>query len=154
MPWVGRTIISHAFHIGRIDYEIPDPDEIFPSKARDERRVRLQAVVATVGTEFGYVYDFGDGWEHRLLLEAIALGEPGVFYPRCVQGARSGPPEDVLALAAMKTISTRSPIQTMMSTTNCWHGADRLIAERFDRAAVNQALRKEFSPKTRQRSSG
>lgn len=116
----------HAFHIGRSDYEPPDADESYPSKARDERRVTLQAVVATVGTEFGYVYDFGDGWEHRLLLEGIALADPGVFYPRCVQGARNAPPEDVGSLGTMKITSRRWPIQTTTGTRNCWRGADRL----------------------------
>ena len=41
-----------------------------------------------------YDYDFGDGWEHELTLEAILPQEPRKKYPRCVAGARSCPPED------------------------------------------------------------
>lgn len=41
-----------------------------------------------------YEYDFGDGWYHEILLEAILLPEAEAFYPRCIAGARNGPPED------------------------------------------------------------
>jgi hypothetical protein len=42
-----------------------------------------------------YQYDFGDNWRHRVTLEAIALPAPDVAYPRCLDGARACPPEDV-----------------------------------------------------------
>jgi hypothetical protein len=41
-----------------------------------------------------YEYDFGDGWEHEILLEKILPRDPGVRYPRCIGGARACPPED------------------------------------------------------------
>ena len=41
-----------------------------------------------------YEYDFGDGWEHELTLEAILPRQRGQKYPRCVGGARACPPED------------------------------------------------------------
>ncbi|MGO9019670.1 MAG: plasmid pRiA4b ORF-3 family protein [Syntrophobacteraceae bacterium] len=41
-----------------------------------------------------YEYDFGDGWEHEVLLEGILLKEQGVKYPRCIAGKRTCPPED------------------------------------------------------------
>ncbi len=41
-----------------------------------------------------YAYDFGDGWEHEVLLEGILLKEKGAKYPRCVAGERACPPED------------------------------------------------------------
>jgi hypothetical protein len=42
-----------------------------------------------------YVYDFGDGWRHRIRLERIEQAQPGIEYPGCVAGARACPPEDV-----------------------------------------------------------
>ena len=42
-----------------------------------------------------YTYDFGDGWEHDLLLEEVLSPERDAFYPRCAGGERNGPPEDV-----------------------------------------------------------
>jgi hypothetical protein len=46
------------------------------------------------GISLPYEYDFGDGWEHEVLLEAISLAEPRVKYPVCVAGKRACPPED------------------------------------------------------------
>lgn len=46
------------------------------------------------GQKLRYEYDFGDSWEHDLLLEKILPPEPGVRYPRCIKGKRACPPED------------------------------------------------------------
>jgi Plasmid pRiA4b ORF-3-like protein len=46
------------------------------------------------GTVAQYEYDFGDGWEHELTLEAILPRQAGQKYPLCVDGARACPPED------------------------------------------------------------
>ncbi len=43
----------------------------------------------------GYEYDFGDGWQHEVILEKVTESEPGVRYPRCIDGERACPPEDV-----------------------------------------------------------
>lgn len=85
----------HDFVIGRRSYSLPDPDDdLYERKVTDERRIRLRDVIAQVGTQFEYLYDFGDSWYHDLLLEAILIPEPNVQYPRCVAGERSTPPED------------------------------------------------------------
>jgi Plasmid pRiA4b ORF-3-like protein len=42
-----------------------------------------------------YAYDFGDGWLHSILLEAIQEKEPTTKYPSCIGGERTCPPEDV-----------------------------------------------------------
>ena len=41
-----------------------------------------------------YEYDFGDGWNHEILLEGILLKEKGIKYPMCTGGQRACPPED------------------------------------------------------------
>jgi len=46
------------------------------------------------GTVAQYEYDFGDGWEHELTLEAILPRQAGKKYPLCIGGARACPPED------------------------------------------------------------
>ena len=46
------------------------------------------------GQTMEYEYDFGDGWEHTILLEAILLKEKGISYPRCIGGESACPPED------------------------------------------------------------
>lgn len=41
-----------------------------------------------------YLYDFGDGWYHDIVLEKILTSEVNVHYPRCIAGKRACPPED------------------------------------------------------------
>lgn len=41
-----------------------------------------------------YEYDFGDSWQHEILLEGLLLKEKRVKYPRCLAGERACPPED------------------------------------------------------------
>ncbi len=85
----------HSFTFRKVNYEPPDPeDHHFGRRPRDETRVALNKVVKGVGTEFLYKYDFGDGWKHIVLVEGILMPEEGATYPRCIAGARNGPPED------------------------------------------------------------
>ena len=41
-----------------------------------------------------YTYDFGDNWEHIVLLEKILPREKDLVYPLCIDGQRACPPED------------------------------------------------------------
>ena len=41
-----------------------------------------------------YTYDFGDGWEHDVVVEKILPFATGLAIPICVDGKRNGPPED------------------------------------------------------------
>ena len=57
----------HQFSVGRTYYGVPHPD--FGFEVRDERRVKLNQIAPGEGFKFVYEYDFGDGWEHILLVE-------------------------------------------------------------------------------------
>ncbi len=41
-----------------------------------------------------YEYDFGDSWNHEIVLEGILLKDKTFKYPRCIDGQRACPPED------------------------------------------------------------
>ena len=42
-----------------------------------------------------YTYDFGEDWNHAIILEKILPADPNTTYPICVDGKRACPPEDV-----------------------------------------------------------
>ncbi|WP_102346131.1 IS1096 element passenger TnpR family protein [Bacillus sp. Marseille-P3661] len=41
-----------------------------------------------------YTYDYGDNWEHDIVLEKILPEEPVTYYPRCTKAMRAVPEED------------------------------------------------------------
>ena len=62
----------------------------------DEEKISISKIAKTGRkVRFIYDYDFGDSWQHEILLERILEPEPNVAYPRCIKGARACPPEDV-----------------------------------------------------------
>jgi hypothetical protein len=88
MGW--QNCHMHVFRVGERDYG-PDPEGILGHL--EEAKVRL-ADVAEVGERIGYEYDFGDSWEHELLVEAHSKAEGGQTYPACTAGEGACPPED------------------------------------------------------------
>ncbi len=54
----------------------------------------LRDVLRPRRTTIDYVYDFGDCWEHKLVVTGPRPALPGVAYPNYVGGERNGPPED------------------------------------------------------------
>jgi hypothetical protein len=82
----------HAFEVGGTRYGVPDPD--WDMDDLDENRFRLADVLPKVGMKMRWEYDFGDGWEHDVLVEAIGPPERGVEYPLCLAGRRACPLED------------------------------------------------------------
>ena len=75
-------------------YTMPSFDELVPFQ--DEKRFRLYEVAAKEGLKFLYTYDFGDDWEHGIIVEKI-LEEDVRFVgkPVCIGGENAGPPEDI-----------------------------------------------------------
>ena len=51
-------------------------------------------VIKQEKSKFSYTYDFGDSWEHSILVEKILPKEPKVSYPLCIKAKRACPPED------------------------------------------------------------
>jgi len=54
----------------------------------------LISIVKSGVSRFAYTYDFGDSWEHVLVIEKAQPTAPGQAYPVCVGGKRACPPED------------------------------------------------------------
>ena len=65
----------------------------FGTKIVNEARTTIGDVIGVPGERLLYEYDFGDGWQHELLLEEVLLGDEP-FQQMCVAGERCCPPED------------------------------------------------------------
>ncbi|MDQ3677883.1 MAG: plasmid pRiA4b ORF-3 family protein [Actinomycetota bacterium] len=82
----------HVFTAGGVDYGPPDPDPELDHV--DERRTSLAEVIREPRDRMRYVYDFGDYWQHDVVVEKVLAAESGTRYPRCVTGKGRCPPED------------------------------------------------------------
>lgn len=95
MGWAGYHL--HLFKMknprtGSMD-TIGEPSPDFELDI-DDKNAKMARYFVAEGTKGNYEYDFGDGWEHEIVLEKIILPDPNVNYPRCVTGKRACPPED------------------------------------------------------------
>jgi len=86
----------HDFRVGSQRFGKPLPGEnLFGgSVTASERATRLFNVLPKVGAKAVYTYDFGDSWEHGIVVEKLLAAEAGHNYPACIDGERHGPPED------------------------------------------------------------
>jgi len=80
----------HFFSIAGIDYGQSQPE----FNVRSTDTVKLSQVVKGEKSKFSYTYDFGDSWEHEILVEKELPSSPNTNYPVCITGKRACPPED------------------------------------------------------------
>ncbi len=92
MDWDGGHL--RQFRIQGVDYGIPHEDYEEDNVPEDEREIILKDMPQGDLNGFIYEYDFGDGWEHTVVLEKVLEPQKGVKYPVCLEGKRSCPPDD------------------------------------------------------------
>jgi hypothetical protein len=86
----------HEFEISSKRYINPDhdPDEMDSSSpAFDEKKVKIADVLSKKDC-LKYSYDFGDDWNHSIIVEDIEEPSDIFNYPLCTDGANACPPED------------------------------------------------------------
>ena len=89
---------SHLYELcaGDVGWSTPYPDADWSGDFLDARKARLNDILEDIGTKkLTYIYDFGDGWEHTVTLEAIGPAAAETTYPRLVAAEGRCPPEDV-----------------------------------------------------------
>jgi hypothetical protein len=139
MGWTNSHM--HQFKAGGRYYGGPDPDFGDELKIVDERQVRLDQIAPNVKARFVYEYDFGDSWEHELVVEKIHPPEAGVQYPRCLDGQRACPPDDVGGVWGYQVFldAMRDPDHPEHEDMMEWIGG-KFDPEAFDLRGVNGAL--------------
>jgi hypothetical protein len=60
----------------------------------NERTVHLSSILGRVGSKAIYTYDFGDSWEHSIVLEKRLPVDQNITYPACADGQLACPRED------------------------------------------------------------
>lgn len=96
MGWMDSHL--HVFEVtnprtGGVDrIGVPDPEGWQPVKAGWNQKVRKY--LDSERRRAAYLYDFGDGWEHRITLEKVLPRQDHGSYPTCIAGRRACPPED------------------------------------------------------------
>jgi hypothetical protein len=138
MGWANDHL--HQFMKDRVCYGMSDED--FPSDMLDEVDFRLDQVLKKEKDTLIYEYDFGDSWEHTVVLEKILPFDKDVTLPVCLKGSRACPPEDIGGVGGyeifLKIIADPShpEYEDMLE----WVDED-FNPEYFDLAEVNDLLR-------------
>jgi hypothetical protein len=141
MGWTNSHL--HMFTIRGIRYSESHPDNEI--EMENEMRFNLDKFQFCEKDKFLYEYDFGDSWEHEILIEKILTPDPQARYPFCLDGKRACPPEDVGGVGGYENF-----LETIMDSSNPehdemleWAGED-FQPEFFDKDKVNKRLNMLF----------
>lgn len=129
----------HQFIVGDTCYG--EPSLLDELDMKDESRVRLDEIITGEGFNLGYEYDFGDSWEHAILVEKVRPFDLDQAYPVCLKGARACPPEDVGGVWGYEAFraAIQDPAHPEHEMYLEWVG-EEFDPEAFDVDEVNDAL--------------
>jgi hypothetical protein len=139
MGWTDSHL--HEFTIGNKRYtEYPESKE----DGLPCGRYRLGDLIKQKGRTFQYLYDFGDGWEHELVLEESRYFNPELRTElACLDGQRACPPEDVGGVPGYFEFlnALKDPNHEEHESYVEWSGGS-FDSERFDPESINRELMK------------
>ena len=132
----------YGFRIKGRDFGEPDTeDDIFNLNLVNSHRTKLNKVLTKEKTQFIYDYDFGDSWEHRIVLEKILPVDPDKPYPVCIKGKRACPPEDCGGIWGYYDLLEimKNPNHKEYAEMMDWVGGE-FDTEEFDIEEINRLL--------------
>lgn len=88
--WKNYHLYQYLLH----GIKFGNPELLDDMESINDQVVPFVALAKKEGDTLEYEYDFGDGWNHRILLEKILIEEHTLPFPICLAGERSAPPED------------------------------------------------------------
>lgn len=92
MGWFDCHLWEMAIH-GQT-YGLPMDEDWGTAPRKVASRTRLRDVIAPGRPQIHYAYDFGDYWEHSLIISDVRAGDRSTAYPRFLAGEGNCPPED------------------------------------------------------------
>ena len=92
-----------------------------------------------------YTYDFGDDWDHDILVENMLDHHETGAYPRCTGGRRAAPPDDAGGICGYAELVEvlNDPADREHTDRLEWLGLDdaaEFDPDRFDAQAATRAL--------------
>lgn len=135
----------YYFEVGKTHIE-PPCDDYYPSDEGDKnaKTTRIFEFIEEKGQKFKYEYDFGDGWEHSIILEKILPPDNQIQTPECIAGKRNCPPEDcggIWGYSDMLDI-LKQPDHEEYESYSEWLG-DEFDPEYFDKDEINKMLKEK-----------
>jgi len=130
----------HEFTAGGRRFGPPDPEEGF-MEVENERKVRLSSLLRRTGAKVIYTYDFGDSWEHSIVLQKCFPAAPTMSYPICIDGQLACPPEDCGGIPGFYDLldALKDPKHEQHQELKDWVGGD-YDPEAFSIEAINRIL--------------
>jgi hypothetical protein len=92
MGWLDCHLWEFEANDRKYSMLIPGDPE-WNRRITDAVATKLSALLTTDVREMSYLYDMGDGWQHRIIVEKLKAIELGT-YPQFLGGERRCPPED------------------------------------------------------------
>jgi hypothetical protein len=117
-------------------------DSEFGLHRENEDEYRLDQILRKPKDRMIYEYDFGDGWEHDVVVEKLFPVVPGPGrYPTVTGGRRACPPEDCGGIPGYYHLLDvlKNPSHPEHEELLEWSGGD-YEPEKFDAQEVNRAF--------------
>lgn len=141
MGWTNSHL--HLFDIDGKLYGIPDDEWLDDRPLLPDQGYTLDEVLGTTVKSFVHEYDFGDGWQHDVTVQAVELAdEQRNGWAMCLAGANACPPEDVGGLGGYAEFlqAIGDPSHDEHDAMWQWNGGP-FDPKGFDVNSANRAIR-------------
>lgn len=150
--WLDEHLFEFKFNdktIGLPDPEAAAMEMIFTRRKKtltlNAKKTKIDNILLK-GSKFKYIYDFGDNWEHTVIVEKILEPDNEMHYPCCIDGSRRRPPEDIGGISGYEEFVeiVNDPEHPEYDDMLLWaeedSGDGRYDPEDFNLTEINKAL--------------
>jgi len=144
MGWTNSHLHQFIKNDAFYTRKMADDDFWYELNNVDYRNMKASDLLAMEKEKIIYEYDFGDSWEHEVLLEKVLPNDKNAQLPICLNGSMNCPPEDcggIWGYASMLEI-LKQPDHEEYDSYLEWLGED-FDPEYFDKNEINEFLKEE-----------
>lgn len=140
MGWGNYHLYNFDMKDARVEI-LDDSFDFFPSSKGiyDAEETQVGELITEEKQKCLYTYDFGDDWEHELVLEKVLPIDKEILVPTCLKGKRACPPEDCGGIYMYNEIQVALKGEGELDEeTKDWLG--EFDPEEFDLQLINSIL--------------